>query len=59
MDDVFGELDTYRANRISAYLREIGQAFITLTDFSKVESIDIKESDKTINVMNGSISYVS
>jgi DNA replication and repair protein RecF len=40
MDDVFGELDSFRAERISEYLKEIGQAFITMTDFSKLENLN-------------------
>jgi DNA replication and repair protein RecF len=57
MDDVFGELDTYRANKISIYLKKIGQAFITMTDFSNVEGIEISDSDKIFNVKNGSIAH--
>ncbi len=34
MDDIFGELDSYRAKQISSYLKKIGQAFITMTDFT-------------------------
>ena len=32
MDDIFGELDTYRSKKISEYLKEVGQVFITMTD---------------------------
>ena len=59
MDDIFGELDTYRSNKISQYLRKIGQAFITMTDFSKVEDITIGESDKIINVKQGQAVYAA
>lgn len=57
MDDVFGELDTYRSNKISIYLKEIGQAFITMTDFSKAEEINISDTDKVINVNKGVAQY--
>ncbi len=57
MDDVFGELDTYRANKISHYLKKIGQAFITMTDFSNIEGINISGNDKTLYVNNGVVTY--
>jgi DNA replication and repair protein RecF len=57
MDDIFGELDVYRSNKISLYLKQIGQAFITMTDFSKVEEINIGKDDKVINVNKGEAVY--
>jgi DNA replication and repair protein RecF len=57
MDDVFGELDSFRAERISNYLSEIGQAFITMTDFSKQENLKKSESDFVFNVVNGNVAY--
>jgi DNA replication and repair protein RecF len=57
MDDIFGELDTNRAYRISKYLKQIGQAFITMTDFSRFEKIDRDESDLMVNVKKGVASY--
>lgn len=57
MDDIFGELDTFRAERISNYLAEIGQAFITMTDFSKLEKLSMTESDLVINVSQGNARY--
>lgn len=57
MDDIFGELDTYRSKKISGYLREIGQAFITMTDFNNIESLEITERDKIIRVENGAVVY--
>ncbi len=57
MDDIFGELDTYRSGRISEYLGKIGQAFITLTDFSNYREILNAENDKLIKVENGNCSY--
>lgn len=57
MDDVFGELDTYRAQKISEYLREIGQAFITMTDFGKLEELYTGNGNLIIKVDNGIVSY--
>ncbi len=57
MDDVFGELDSFRAERISKYLKEIGQAFITMTDFSKLENLNKTKSDTVINMTNGKAAY--
>ncbi len=57
MDDVFGELDTYRAEKISSYLSGIGQAFITMTDFSKLENLNKTENDLIISVTNGNAVY--
>ncbi len=58
MDDIFGELDTERSAKISSFMSSIGQAFITLTDFSKIENIAIEKSDKIFYMKNGKISYV-
>ena len=57
MDDVFGELDTYRAGRISEYLSLIGQAFITMTDLTKTEGFKINAENKLIKVSNGTAAY--
>jgi DNA replication and repair protein RecF len=48
LDDVFGELDKERSIAISDYLKEVGQAFITLTDFSNYEFLKKDANDKTI-----------
>lgn len=53
MDDVFGELDKYRAGRISEYLAKIGQAFITMTDLTKTEYLKIGSDNILIKVDNG------
>ena len=53
MDDVFGELDSFRAEKISNYLSEIGQAFITMTDFSKLEKLSKSDTDLVFNVNDG------
>lgn len=57
MDDIFGELDTYRSKKISGYLREVGQAFITMTDFNNIESLEILDNDKIIKVEKGTVAY--
>lgn len=57
LDDVFGELDTNRAIKISNALREVGQAFITMTDFSNFSYINLSDNDLTIKVTNGEVSY--
>jgi len=57
MDDVFGELDTFRSKKISDYLKSIGQAFITMTDFSNIQNLNIEEHDKVIKIDNGQAVY--
>lgn len=57
MDDIFGELDSFRAGRISNYLSQIGQAFITMTDFTRVEELKSFISKK-IKVENGTAAYI-
>ncbi|MBU0473709.1 MAG: DNA replication and repair protein RecF [Bacteroidetes bacterium] len=55
MDDIFGELDAFRANKISEYLKEIGQAFITLTDLSNFDYLTKSDNDFILNIKNGQI----
>lgn len=57
LDDVFGELDAYRAGKISEYLKEVGQAFITLTDFADFSFLQKDEKDLIIKLDNGNIAY--
>jgi len=57
MDDIFGELDSNRAGKISAHLSEIGQAFITMTDLTKTESLNINTENILIKVNNGKAAY--
>ncbi|HEX9251138.1 MAG TPA: DNA replication and repair protein RecF [Ignavibacteriaceae bacterium] len=57
LDDVFGELDAYRAGKISEYLKEVGQAFITLTDFADFSFLQKDENDLIIKLENGNIAY--
>jgi len=57
LDDVFGELDAYRAGKISKYLKEVGQAFITLTDFADFKFLSKEEKDLIIKLANGTITY--
>ena len=58
LDDVFGELDSERVEKISFYLKKIGQAFITLTDFTNTENLIKDDEDKMIQVNMGEIEYV-
>jgi DNA replication and repair protein RecF len=55
LDDVFGELDTARAMKISSYLRDVGQAFITMTDFTNINFIQQNESDHLIRLREGAL----
>ena len=57
LDDVFGELDAYRAGKISEYLKEVGQAFITLTDFADFSFLTKTENDMIIRLNKGQIAY--
>ncbi|MCX6150430.1 MAG: DNA replication and repair protein RecF [Ignavibacteriales bacterium] len=57
MDDVFGELDAYRSARISQHLSELGQTFITLTDFSNFSFLKKSDSDLVIKVYSGTAAY--
>ncbi|MDP2304084.1 MAG: DNA replication and repair protein RecF [Ignavibacteria bacterium] len=58
LDDVFGELDSNRALKISEYLCEVGQTFITLTDFSNYNFLHKNEGDRFLKINNGNLSYV-
>lgn len=55
MDDVFGELDAARAGSISSYLNQIGQAFVTLTDFSNFSFLEKNPGDLVLNVNGGRV----
>lgn len=57
LDDIFGELDAKRSQRISEYLRELGQAFITMTDFTNLSFIKKLENDRHINLSSGAVVY--
>lgn len=57
LDDVFGELDGMRAKKISEYLKEVGQAFITLTDFGNFSFLTRDDKDKVIKLSEGPIVY--
>lgn len=59
LDDVFGELDTFRAEKISSYLNEIGQAFITLTDFTRFENLNAGNGNRLFKVNNGTVDNAS
>ncbi len=57
LDDVFGELDAYRARKISEYLTEVGQAFITVTDLSDFSFLRRNETDRVIKLKAGEVTY--
>ncbi len=57
MDDVFGELDKYRAEKISEYLAEVGQAFITMTDLTRTDGFITSGSNSLIRVENGKTAF--
>lgn len=58
LDDVFGELDAERATQISQYLEDVGQAFITLTDFGNFSFLKMGMGSKIIKLSEtGSVSY--
>lgn len=57
LDDVFGELDSKRAIRISQYLKQVGQAFITITDFANFSFLHKEEDDAKLLISNGEVSY--
>lgn len=59
LDDVFGELDSVRSKNISDYLKQVGQAIITSTDFSNISYLQKSENDSTIFINNGEISYAA
>lgn len=48
LDDVFSELDAFRATKVSEFLKQVGQAFITLTDFSNLGFLSKSDNDKII-----------
>jgi DNA replication and repair protein RecF len=55
LDDIFGELDTKRSLKISEYLRDLGQAFITVTDFTNLTFMKKDYLDKYINLYQGAV----
>lgn len=57
LDDVFGELDAARSSKISEYLKEVGQAFITITDFANMSFLSRSENDKVIKINKGKAAY--
>ncbi len=59
LDDVFGELDSERVEKISFFLKKIGQAFITLTDFTNTDNLIRDDKDRMIQVNKGEVEYVS
>ncbi len=59
MDDIFGELDKYRAEKISSYLPKVGQAFITMTDLTKKEELGELLDTLLIKVENGKTTIIN
>ncbi|MCX8011237.1 MAG: DNA replication/repair protein RecF [Ignavibacteria bacterium] len=59
LDDVFGDLDLNRSKKISEHLIEIGQAFITLTDFTNISELRKSQDDSIIIVKEGQMQYAS
>jgi DNA replication and repair protein RecF len=57
LDDVFGELDASRSLKISEYLREVGQAFITVTDFANFSFLMKTDDDTVIKLNKGEAVY--
>jgi recombinational DNA repair ATPase RecF len=53
LDDIFGELDIKRSVKISEYLKDLGQAFITVTDFTNLSFIKRDNVDMYINLSRG------
>ena len=52
---MFGELDANRASKISEYLGEVGQAFVTLTDFGNFSFLKITSEEKVIKLNRGEV----
>jgi len=57
LDDVFGELEAKKASAISEHLNELGQTFVTMTDFSNVSLLDKSKDNLFINIQNGTATY--
>ena len=57
MDDVCGKLDSKRAQKISNYLRKVGQAFVTVTDLADFSFLDINNEDTINKVKEGAAVY--
>lgn len=57
LDDVFGELDKNRSVKISEYLKYVGQAYITLTDFTNFSFFEKSSRDSIIQLSKGEAIY--
>ncbi len=57
LDDVFGELDVARSMNISGFLSDLGQAFITVTDFSDLKTLRSGTDNAVIRVKQGDVTY--
>jgi len=56
LDDVFGELDLRRAEKLISIVGDIGQTFITATDFSAISGIEGRFKAKKFIVNSGTVS---
>jgi DNA replication and repair protein RecF len=57
LDDVFGELDMCRSQKISECLKNVGQVFITLTDLTNFSFLKREQIDSIIYINNGQAIY--
>lgn len=57
LDDVFGELDAERVSKISSYLPEVGQTFITMTDLPNFSFLRKSSEDRIIYIEGKNIRY--
>lgn len=57
LDDVFGELDAERVSKISSYLPEVGQTFITMTDLPNFSFLRKSSEDRIIYIEEKNIRY--
>jgi DNA replication and repair protein RecF len=57
LDDVFGELDRERVSKISRYLAEVGQTFITVTDLPNFSFLKKSAADRIIYLEEKSVRY--
>lgn len=57
LDDVFGELDRERVSKISRYLAEVGQTFITVTDLPNFSFLKKNAADRIIYLEEKSVRY--
>jgi DNA replication and repair protein RecF len=59
LDDVFGDLDRARGKKISEHLGDLGQAFVTLTDFTDISELRMSGKDSVFIIKNGKVEYAN